>query len=115
MEFVRWVNIFNKPPKLWRVIHLLGVAKLVYEDIVNKFVGELHERDIETDSPVAAATTPATTGMRKAHGIVTTIELIGKMSESFRQIALGFDTQGCSHGVAYHTFDGRISQLIAVL
>ena len=52
------------------MIHVVSVAELVDQDIINQLIGEFHERDIEANRASAAAAPPPSTGMAKTDALV---------------------------------------------
>ena len=52
------------------MIHVVSVAELVDQDIINQLIGEFHERDIEANCTCAAAASPSSARMAEANTLV---------------------------------------------
>ena len=53
-------------PVPFRVVELAGVAKLVDKYVIDEFIRQFHQRDIQANCALTAATAPPAAGMAKA-------------------------------------------------
>ena len=52
------------------MIHVVSVAELVDQDIINQLIGEFHEHNIKANCACAAAASPSSTCMAEANTLV---------------------------------------------
>ena len=84
---------FDRRPEVLRVIHMHGVCQLVDNHVVNEFVRQPHEGDIEANRAGRATTSPPAASVRKAHSAIVIACLVSHKGESSWEIAFRLDAQ----------------------
>lgn len=90
MFFVVGVMAANFGPKSVGMIHMVEVGKFVDNDIVTKWLGDLHEANIERNGAIAAATAPTGGGMTEATFVVGVAVKFSVIFQSIGQVFASF-------------------------
>jgi hypothetical protein len=99
------ITYCNKFPECVGMIHLSGVTQFVNKHIIDQFVWELHESDVQTDRATTAATAPSSASMRKPNLLVAIAQLVGQIREAAWQVILGLYTKRRLDCLAYQRCD----------